>query len=146
MIPNVCMAWAKRQATCHYCNQPIEVATPEVVVFYWNKGQEGRRFNVKQYYHPQHWVEQGLDYLKMNPYEAASKGREPMALTTEQRTRRRSLLTKKASLEQRKQRLKAPYPERLLYEAKIDQEIASLMLQMQEVGGVPESWIDRLME
>lgn len=146
MIPNVYMTWCYRQAICPWCNLPILVRTPEVNVFFWNKGNPERRgYNYKKHYHPDCWVAQGLDYLRMNPY-IPRKGAKPRLtkLTPEQKRKRYLLLRKKASLEQRKREIKAPYPDRLLIETRLDIQIIDVILDISRVGGIPKGWMECL--
>lgn len=141
MIPNVCISWAQRKAQCQYCPEPVEAGTPLVTVFFWNKGQEDKRkWNVKQYFHPDCWVANGLDYLKMNPYVPYARSRK-LPLTTKQNKKRVLILKRKAALDQRKRNLKSGYPDRVLVEARIDRQIAELMVQIASVGGIPPTWL-----
>ena len=140
MIPNVYMSWCKRRAECKWCMRPITAGTPMVLVFFWNKGaQDGKKFNVKLYFHPQCWVEQGLDYLKMNPYVPYIRSRK-LELTVEEKKQRYILLRRKCSLDQRKRNL-ADTPDRTLTEARLNKEIAKLMLEIVKVGGIPKRWV-----
>lgn len=100
-------------------------------------------WNRKFYYHPQHWVEQGLDYLKMNPYVPA-KGKQIEGLTDKQRRERFLLLRKKAYLDQRKKKLRTEFPDDILYQLNIDAEIAQLAVKIGKVGGVPPKWLEQL--
>lgn len=128
------------------------MATPAVMVFFWNKGQEGKRsFNVKQYYHPQCWMDQGMDYLTLHPYVAvgtksSNNVRGPKCnLTDEQKVIRRKLWCKRASLIQRKKRLKTPYPDNALMLADIESKLCGVMLEIAEVGGIPKKWIEDIL-
>lgn len=117
-----------------------------VNVFFWNKGSEDKRkWNVKIYYHPQCWIDQGLDYLKMNPYVPRTRWsgttRSKNPLTEEERKLRYKLLRRKASIDQRLRNLKADYPDRVLVEAKLNMDIANLMLEIAKVGGIPRKWL-----
>lgn len=141
MIPNVCMKWCERQAGCKWCDKPIEAGTEIVTVFYWNKGADGRKWNTTQYFHPNCWIEQGLDYLRMNPY--IPHVRKPrMSLTEEERKRRCMLLRRKSAIDQRKKKLKPDNPNRMLIEARIDGKIAELMIEILPIGGIPKKWLD----
>lgn len=144
MIPNVCMSWCRRRALCKWCGKHIEAGTEMVSVFYWNKGdKETRWWNTKQYFHPQCWIEQGLDYLKMNPYVAYRRGPK-VKLTKKRHARRLILLNRKAALDQRKRNLKSEYPDRALIEARMDRQIVEIMLEMTKVGGIPPKWLDTI--
>lgn len=143
-IPNVYMNWCHRKATCKWCNFTIEAGVPIVTVFFWNKGdKDKRKWNTKYYYHPQCWVEQGLDYLKMNPYVPYIRHKKP-TLTKEQKGERLTLLRKKAALDQRKRNIKSDYPDRVLIEARINKEIAILMVEVALIGGIPKRWLETL--
>lgn len=145
MIPNVCMVWCQKKAICGHCEKEIEVGAPMVTVFFWNKGNDNRRWNVKKYYHPNCWIEQGLDYLKMNPYVPYRRGgNNKFDLTPEQKEKRKSILRKKASLEQRRRKLKSDYPDRILIEARIDSQIADLAVEIGGIGGIPKRWLNQL--
>lgn len=141
MIPNVCMKWCERQALCKWCNKPIEAGKSMVAVFYWNKGTDGRRWNTKQYFHPQCWIEQGLDYLKMNPYVPYIR-KPRLALNDEDRKLRYMLLRRKSAIDQRRKKLKPDNPDRILIEARLDGKVAELMIQMMTLGGIPKKWLD----
>ena len=140
MIPNVCISWCQRQARCSYCPGNIEAGTPIVRVFWWSKGEEGKRkWNVKQYYHPQCWIEHGMEYLSKNPYVPYLRHKKSV-LTARQQEKRKEILRKKASLEQRRRNLVSDYPDRLLVEARLDRQIAELMVAIAKVGGIPNNW------
>lgn len=140
-IPNVYMSWCKRRAKCHFCPEMVEAGTPMVNVFLWRKGEDGvRKWNMKFYYHPQCWLDQGLDYLKMNPYVPYKRDRQ-LPLTERQQDIRRSILRRKASIEQRRRNLKSDYPDRILVEARMDKDIAELMVKIIKVGGIPPKWL-----
>jgi len=141
-IPNVSMSWCNRKAQCNFCPDHIGAGEPLVTVFFWNKGTPDHKgFNTKQYYHPQCWVAQGLDYLSLNPYVPYQKQKR-LDLVPEQKERRNILLRRKCSLEQRRRNLKAEYPERLLLEARIESKIVGLMLEIAPLGGIPKKWLE----
>lgn len=140
------MTWVRKEkgVTCKWCEKPIEAATPMVVVFWWNKGNpEKRGWNVKRYYHPECWILQGLDYLEMNPYIPHKRGPKPKLSEEDARTRY-LLVRRYHALQQRKQKLKADYPDKLLLEVKIDKQVTEIMMDISQVGGVPKSWIEKL--
>jgi hypothetical protein len=118
-----------------------------VVKNLWRKGDaNSRKINLKFYYHPDCNTAAGLDYLNQHPYTSGSHKRGPKrtVLTPEQQHQRYLLLRRKASLEQRKRKLKAEFPDRLLKEANIDEKIADLMIEIAGVGGIPNSWISKM--
>jgi hypothetical protein len=123
----------------------IPVATPVVIVLYWNKGNpEKRSFNVKKYYIPEHWIQQGLDYLMMHPYSSGEKRGPKVELSAEARRKRQLLLRKYAVYQSRKRRLTGDLPERTLMEIRLDGQIASVIMEISKVGGVPKRWIETM--
>lgn len=143
-IPNVTMKWCQTHTKCDWCPKHIESGEPMVFVFFWNKGnQEGKRgFNVKKYYHPDCWVEQGLDYLKRNPYISSHKGRKAIPLTDEERLKRKRLLNRKSSLDQRLRELDPEHKHYGIKRARIQTRIAELIVEIAPVGGVPSKWLE----
>ena len=143
-IPNVYMKWCHRTAICKWCENPIEPGSPIVSVFFWNKGSEDHKgFNTKLYFHPDCWVAQGLDYLKLNPYAPYTRHKES-TLTPEQKKLRHTIMTRKASIEQRRRNLKPTSKNRLLIEARLDIQIAQLMVEIAPIGGIPKKWIEQI--
>ncbi len=140
-VPNVTMKWCINHATCQHCNTYVEAGTPLVTVFFWNRGgPDHKGYNVKKYYHPQCWIEQGLDYLKANPYIRHTP-KKKLNLTSEESELRYKLLKRKASIDQRLRGLDMEYPDNLLVEARLRQNIIELMLQIAVVGGIPKKWL-----
>lgn len=140
-IPNVTMRWCQNQATCKWCEGLIEPSQAMVVVFFWNKGADGRRWNVQYCYHPDCWLKQGYDYLERNPYFPHDRGRR-REFTEEQR-RQRYLVTRRFhSLVQRRKNLSNGSA--TLTVCKLECQMADLMLEMRRLGGVPKGWIDKL--
>jgi len=144
-MPSTYITWCPKSAKCPWCEQDTVVATP-VVMVYFNNRREGKKYNVKKIYHPDCWLAQGLDYLKMNPYSAkGNRGRPTKNMSVEDKSIRLKLLQKKAALEQEKKRLKTPYPERLLLESKLDEKIAAVMLEIAGKGGIPKKWLEKIL-
>ncbi len=141
-IPNVYINWCQREAECHWCHKKIEAGTPIVTAFFWNKGNvEKRGWNTKLYYHPNCWVAQGLDYLRLNPYSPYIRKKKAELSPTDRKERLR-LLRAKGSLDQRRRNLTTSYPERVLIEARIDRQISELMHLIAKVGGIPKKWLE----
>jgi len=138
-IPNVSIAWCHRVARCKWCENDIVAGTPMVSVFFWNKGNEEKRgWNSKYYYHPDCWVSQGLDYLDRNPY-VPYPGRKRVEMEPEMKSKRLKILRRKASLEQRRRNTEDP-----LMLAHIETQIAGLLPEIAEAGGIPKSWLETL--
>jgi len=141
-IPNVTITWCVRKTKCKWCPEHIEGGQPLVTVFFWNKGStEHKGFNTKQYYHPQCWIGQGMDYLNRNPYVPYKRSRA-LPLTPEQTKQRGILLRRKCSLDQRRRNLRTNLPNHDLMEAKIARQVAELMLEIAPIGGIPKRWLE----
>ena len=139
-VPNVTISWCNRTAKCEWCPTSIMAGKPMVVVFFWNKGSETHKgFNVKKYYHPQCWIEQGLDYLGKNPYVPYIR-KKRLELTPEQSKRRYILLRRKAAIDQRRRALENN-PDRVILETVLDIKIIELMMEIAKVGGIPKKWL-----
>ena|SRR3972149_6901442 len=137
------MRWCQRQAECRWCHQAVEAGTAMVAVFFWNRGATGQKWNTQQCFHPQCWVEQGLDYLRKNPFVPVQKGRRRSSLTNEER-RERFLITRRYhALVQRKGQL-SDNIEHILVGFRLEEQMSELMLEMQRLGGVPKKWLERL--
>jgi len=146
-IPNVTILWCRKQATCHYCGQPIEIGTAMVKVFFWNKGNEDKRYwNTQHCYHldnPACWVKQGLDYLEKNPFVPHVRGRV-RALSKEDSRKRYLLVRRFNEMYQRKNNIKAPYPDNLPIEARLIKQMVDIMMEVAGLGGVPKSWAEKI--
>ena len=149
---DVWFRWARKQATCNWCNKKVERKEPEVVCKMWSKGDpNSRRLNFYRYYHPKCYLEQGMNYLRDHPFtdvnEGQKKGRPFLELNVEKHEHRVKLLKRKASLDQRKRNLKAAnLADFALKEALLDTEIYKLVLEIKDFGGVPEKWKKELAE
>lgn len=142
-IPNVTMKWCVKKSTCKWCEQPIVNGTPVVTVFFWNKGNpENRRWNCSYSYHPQCWIAQGLDYLNRNPYVPQHREKKP-TLCEEDR-RKRYLLVRRFHKAEQMRKNCGKFPDNLLTEARLTQQMVDIMLEVATLGGVPKSWAERL--
>lgn len=136
----------QRRAKCRWCEKPIEKSKPMVITRLWRKGDENsRKWNITNYYHPECYLAQGLDYLERNPYSPrGNRGRPKLHLSEEDKRKRYLLLRKKAALDQRKRKLKTSYPDSALMVARIDAQIVEICMDIALVGGVPKSWVEQL--
>jgi len=145
-IPNVTMRWCVKKSTCRWCDQSIDNGTPVVTVFFWNKGEDSgkwnRKWNVRFSYHPQCWVDQGLDYLNRNPYIPQHREKKP-TLCEEDR-RKRFLLVRKFHKAEQMRKNSGSYPDNLLAEVRLTEQMIGIMLEVAVLGGVPKSWAERL--
>ena len=138
-IPNVTITWCQHRAKCEWCPDNIITGTPIVTVFFWNKGgPDHKGFNIKRYYHPDCWIAQGLDYLKMNPYVPYIR-KKKLELTREQSKQRYSILRRKAAIDQRKRKLNGQ--QNRMEEARLNTKIAELILEIAPIGGIPKKWL-----
>ncbi len=142
-VPNVTICWCTKTAKCQWCEEQIEVSEPMVRVFFWNKGADGRRWNGQIFFHPQHWLDNGMDYLQRNPY--IPHVRKTSKLSPEDRAKRHKMVLKFNSLHQRKQNIRADYPDKLLVEERLDKQMHDLFLDMINMGGrIPGKWLEKI--
>lgn len=147
-IPNVTMSWAQHRALCDWCSKPVNSGEEIIKVFFWNAGNpDGKRFyNIKKYYHPDCWMEQGREYLRTHPYISSHKGKDRMEITDEQRAQRNKILKRKAALELRKRNITPDNPRAKVIEAGIDRQISELVVEIALLGGIPTKWIEQKKE
>ena len=142
-IPNVTMRWCVKKSRCRWCGEPIVNGTPVVSVFWWNKGNpESRRWNTLHSYHPQCWIDQGIDYLNRNPY--VPRRRIRLTLSKEDGRRRFLLIRRFNALIQRRKGISCGYPDSVLLDIKLTQQMVDIMLEVATVGGVPKLWAGKL--
>jgi hypothetical protein len=137
---DIWMTWCRRKAKCKYCEEDITIANPMVTGKLWRKG-DSRKYNIRFYWHPQCWIKSGGRYLKENPYVSkGNRGRKRLDLTPEEHALRIKLLKSRGSLEQRKRKLKAQFPDKELYVTKINIRLKQVAKEIAKVGGVPKTW------
>ena len=133
---NVWMSWCRKRTECRYCNQLIDTATPVVVCRSW---ANGKKHELR--YHPQCWLDNGIDYLRQNPYTAMPRGRKKLTMSEDDTKTRRTLLVRHAAVVQRISRVKAKYPDRLLPIARLEKRMKELAKEIEPFGGVPKKWL-----
>ncbi len=137
MIPQVSMSWASKVTKCRYnCDKAIETATPVITVFFRNKD---KTWTAKHGYHPACWIQNGLDHLKNNPFVMIP---EKPILSDEDKKTRHQIIRKHASLKQRIGKLDNDNPKYHILVAKIEAQIAQLMVNIMSLGGVPTKWLN----
>ena len=142
-IPNVTMRWCVKKSICKWCEQPIDNGTPMVSVVFWNRGNpESRKWNSYSKYHPRCWVDQGLDYLSRNPYVPQIREHKPKLC--EEDRRKRFLLVRKFHKAGQQRKNCGSFPDNLLVESGLTQQMVDIMLEVATLGGVPKSWAERL--
>ena len=143
-IPNVTMRWCVKKSTCKYCDKPIDNGTPVVTVFWWYKGDdEKRKWNMKISFHPQCWIDQGLDYLQRNPYIPQHRVKKP-TLSTEDRRKRFLLIRRFNALIQKRKNCNHSFPDHVITDIKLTQQMIDIMLETATIGGVPKGWAEKL--
>jgi len=133
---NVWMSWCKKRTECRYCNLLIDTATPIVVCRSWLNGKKH-----EMRYHPQCWLDNGIDYLRQNPYIAMPRGRKKLTLSVDDAKTRRVLLVRYGAVKQRIGRIRAKYPDRLLPIARLEKRLRELVMEIEPFGGVPKKWL-----
>ena len=83
-----------------------------------------------------------MDYLKRNPY--VPHVRKTTKLSPEDRRKRYLLIRKFNSLHQRKQNIRADFPDRLLVEERLDKQMMDTFLDAQNMGKVPKKWLEKI--
>ena len=143
-IPNVTMRWCVKKSTCKWCDKYIDNGTPMVSVVFWNKGNiESRKWNSYSKYHPQCWIDQGLDYLRRNPYVPQHREKKPTL--SEEDGRKRFLLIRKFNwLVQVKRNCNHNFPDSVLTNINLTQQMIDIMLEVAVIGGVPKGWAEKL--
>lgn len=88
------MAWLTKKARCHQCGR--EMVRGEPIVRGYATLRNG--FHVRRLWHPQCWLEQGMQYLAEHPLEPhhAGPGRPRMPLDEEQRKSRHALIQRRS--------------------------------------------------
>ena len=145
MIPNVTARWCQKQAKCWYdgCTEPITPGQAMVAVFFWRKGSDSRKWNIQHCYHAECWLRNGMDYLNRNPYVPhRSTGRKRLELSEEARRERFLIVRRYHALRQRLDQLdNGSEPIKAL---RIESLMMELFIEIQPVGGVPKSWLERM--
>ena len=130
----------RKTAKCRYCPNPIETGQPMVVGRSRKESAGGKYYYFTSRWHPQCYLDQGLQYLDKHPYTPATKGRPVLNLTSGQRTHRLSLLRIRATSVQR---VRAEL-QKLLPNYNIIQhhgtKLQELYKEIEHYGGAPKSW------
>ena len=135
----------KKKAKCRWCEQAIEVGTPIIKIFFWNKGDDSKRtWNGHIYFHfPNCYSAQGMDYLNHNPYVPHSRGRRAKLAPDD--GRKRFLLVRKFNeLVQRRRGNKLKYPDNAMMDAVLAIRMLDVAKEMIPLGGVPKNWLEKI--
>jgi len=120
---------------CRYCEKEITVATPMVIGQTRNNNRTYR-----MYFHPQCWLDNGMAYLRNNPYTPGIRGRKKSSLTSEDARSRYLLIRRYNRFKERKNKLKK-FPDDLLEYFRLEKEMDKITEAMKDIGGVPTRWI-----
>ncbi len=141
-------SYAKGSGKCSYCPVPIEVGEP-VVVGRLPVNNNGKFFYARKRWHPNCFVEQGLQWLSLHPGEPVTKGRPKSVTATlpvDDKLARLSLLRRHATTSQRLRReMEKEWPN---YEVitRLTERLDKLRLEVELVGGAPKSWLPKIEE
>src|SRR3989337_3508288 len=91
---DIWISWCKRDSKCRHCEETITPGTRVVIGKHWRPG----KFTIMLRWHPQCWLQQGLNYLEKNPYTS-----HKLQLDEEQSIRRHYLLVRYATCKHRLQ-------------------------------------------
>jgi hypothetical protein len=133
-----------KRATCaSKCGKPILLSDPMVICRVWTGTNGKPRIHYQYYKHFECWISDARMYLELHPYRdtGSKRGTKPMALSPEDAALRHKLLTHKASLEQRIQKLNTTLPGYYERVEKLYNQIFGLYARIASVGGIPASWL-----
>lgn len=138
------ITWCRRQATCRYCELPIEVGNPLVR---GQSRQKAAEWKVKLFWHPECWLKDGLQYLEQHPYSAKSQGRPKLQLDEDSKAARKKLITRRAqilyNIREQLENGETELSESLLVEVS---KIVQFYREIEVLGGAPKSWQKPLTE
>lgn len=147
---DIWITWCRKQANCNYCGKPILKGKPMVRGKYWRrKDGTAARWSIKLYWHPGHWLKEGLTKLQMTPFVSRHIGKPKLALDEESARQRLRLLRRRAvelyRLKDVLQRKPSDTPVDFLIE--FDEEVMGvvstllrLRQEIEQYGGAPKSW------
>ena len=149
---NIWVTYSRRKSHCaSECGLPIKAGDPIVVAKHFKEVSDTKRITLYFYKHFDCWVKDAQMYLQQNPFVAAGNhtGRpKTMNLSEEDKATRLKLLQRKACLDQQlRKKLKIAEPELKDLEsiARIQSQLAGVTLEIAQVGGIPTSWIEDML-
>ena len=141
---HVWMTHCQRTCKCAHCPEQIEAGEPMVTGKVKLKGQEWYK---TLHWHPQCWIEQGMVYLESRPYVPSHRGRVPLKLDEETKSKRFAILRRYASVMQRINKLVVKINESSEIDsesvsklAHLSEMVEGLKVEIEPLGGVPKSW------
>ncbi len=129
----------RRTAKCSHCKQQIQNHEYEVIVKIWKRGSEVKRFVTVLFFHPQCWIEQGIEAAKKRP-AVENRGRHRTAMLDEVREKRIKILRRRASIVQRIRYAMDSTPPNFDKVSYLGEKLGELVDEIRPLGGVPESW------
>lgn len=140
---NVWVRIAKKPAPCFWCGKTIESGEFEVVCQYYMQMRNGRSWSKKMLFHaePDCWMERAKAEIRSRP-QIELRGRKALALSDEKKEERNRILRQRGSVMQRlnDEMFGRMRPARLRV---LTDKLEELKEQIEEFGGVPESWKDK---
>ena len=139
MLAQVWVRWCRKKARCTRCEEDIESGQPEVFV----KIHRENTYPVILRKHIQCWVLDSMDYLEKNPYVPMSgTGRKKLDMSPEDKKTRTKILQRYASLMYRLRRMAKENPILAIEHKELTQQYLSILMdKIEQVGGVPKSWL-----
>jgi hypothetical protein len=136
------MRHARRDNKCFWCEEVILRFSPEVISrFRWRAGD--KTFTKFRRFHPNCWVEQGLEYLRKNP-PVVRMGRPRLALNQEDRGKRLKILRRRAQLMYLFRN--ASESGKVIQAVEYYLKAYELIKEIEPLGGAPKSWIEEVHE
>lgn len=135
---DIWMTWCKKKVVCRRCSEEISKASPMVVGKLWAVKGEKLRFTKRYYWHPDCWIQDGLNYLEQHPYSAEGKGRPRLAMSEGDKKKRYKVLSRRADLmRQLRGAVESGDANQIL---KVYERMEKLKPEIEKLGGIPESW------
>ena len=143
---NVWVRKTRKKAICFYCSKEIETGTYQIVCQYFMKLKSGKVWTKKMLFHaePNCWLNRAIAELESRP-TIERRGRVANSISDPVKEKRNKILRRRASIVQRiniemegagnlpgRQR-----PEKL---AHLLEMLENLKMEIEPLGGVPESW------
>ncbi len=143
---DIWIAYCKREAKCHYCQQPIKARDYVVKGKLWRKLKTGlTHWSWRYYWHVKNkdgeccWLLEGIAYLEKNPYSSGLKGGKSLGLTDEDGKMRLAILRRHAKYTQKiRQAMETGNLDRII---RLATSMEKLKEEIYPLGGIPKKWI-----
>lgn len=138
----VIFTWSRKPSKCEFCPELVNHAEP--IVLGRPKKQKGKPWPRVRRWHPECFLQSGMNYLVSNPYyQAPSTGRPMIDITSEQRATRNKILRRYGAYQYKLRQWEkkpAQTQEILLNRAILMKRMQGCVEEIQQYGGVPKSW------